>query len=66
MQRQHDQSNSFEGKHLIGAGLQFRDSVHYHHNREYGSVQADMVAGEVSESSAFRAKGRESELLVLA
>jgi hypothetical protein len=30
---------------LIGAGLQFRGLVHYHHSRKYahGGVQADMV-----------------------
>ena len=30
-------------KHLIGAGLQFRGLVHYHHDRKHGSVQAGMV-----------------------
>jgi hypothetical protein len=31
------------GNHLIRAGLQFRSLVHYHHSREYGNMQADMV-----------------------
>ena len=43
MKRHHDQGNSYKGKHLIGAGLQFRGSVHYHHGRKHGSIQADMV-----------------------
>jgi hypothetical protein len=29
--------------HLIGAALQFRDLVHYYHDRKHGSTQADMV-----------------------
>ena len=28
---------------LVGAGLQFRGLVHYHHGRNHGSVQADMA-----------------------
>jgi hypothetical protein len=39
--------NSYKGQHLIGAGLQFRGSVHYHHGRKHGSVQADMVLEEL-------------------
>jgi hypothetical protein len=35
--------NSYKGKHLIGAGLQFRGLVYYHHGRKHGGVQADMV-----------------------
>lgn len=38
----HDHGNSHKGKHVIGAGLQFRDSVHYHHGRKH-CRQADMV-----------------------
>lgn len=30
-------------KHFIGVGLQFRGSVHCHHGRKHGSVQAAMV-----------------------
>ena len=29
--------------HFIGAGLQSRGSVHYHHGRRHGGMQADMV-----------------------
>jgi hypothetical protein len=43
VKRQHDHSNSYKGRHLIGAGLSFRDLARYSHGRERGSVQADMV-----------------------
>ena len=43
MKKHHDHGNSYKGKHLIGAGLQFRDLVHYHHGGKHGSMQADMV-----------------------
>ena len=43
VKRSHDQGNSYKGKHLTGAALQFRGSVHYHHDGKYGSMQADMV-----------------------
>ena len=33
VKRHHDHGNSHKGKHLIGAGLQFRGSVHYYHDR---------------------------------
>jgi len=39
----HDHGNSYKGQHLIGAGLQFRDLVHYGHGRKHGRMQADMV-----------------------
>lgn len=29
VKRYHDHSNSYKGKDLVGAGLQFRGSVHY-------------------------------------
>jgi hypothetical protein len=32
-----------KGKHFIGAGLQFRGLIHYHHSGKHGSAQADMV-----------------------
>jgi hypothetical protein len=35
--------NSYKGRYLIGAGLQFRGLVHYHHGRKHGSLQSDMV-----------------------
>ena len=31
VKRHHDHSNSYKGKHLVGAGLQLRPLVHYHH-----------------------------------
>jgi hypothetical protein len=35
--------NSYKGKHLIGAGLQFQIFVHYHHGGKHGNLQANMV-----------------------
>jgi hypothetical protein len=44
VKRHHDQDKSYKGKYEIGAGLySFRGSVHYHHGRKYGSLQADVV-----------------------
>jgi hypothetical protein len=42
VKRRHDQGNSYKGQHLIGA-YSFRGSVHYHHSRKHGSLQADML-----------------------
>lgn len=36
MKRHHEQSNSYKGKHVIGAGLQFGGSVHYGHGGKHG------------------------------
>jgi len=47
VKRHRDHSNSSKGRHFIGAGLQFRGSVHYHHGREHGTMQADMVLEEL-------------------
>jgi hypothetical protein len=44
--RHHGQGNSYKGNHLIGAGLQFRVSVHYHCGGKHGSTQADLVPEE--------------------
>ena len=33
----HEHSNSCKGKHLLGAGLQFRGLVHYRHGGKHGS-----------------------------
>ena len=41
VKRHHDHGNSYKGKHLIGAGLQVRGSVHYYHGRKHGSMQTD-------------------------
>jgi hypothetical protein len=30
----------------LGLAYRFRDSVHYHHDRKHGSIQADMVLEE--------------------
>jgi hypothetical protein len=32
---------------IIGAGLHFRGSIHYHHGREHRNVQADMELEEL-------------------
>ena len=45
--RHHNNSNSNEGKGLIGGGLQHRGLVHDHHDRK----QADIIPGEIVESS---------------
>lgn len=51
--KKYDHSNSYEGKRLMRAGLQFWGLVHYHHDGKLG-MQTDMVlgAGEVAESSS--------------
>lgn len=43
MNRYHDHSNPYKGKHLIGASLQVQNLVYYHHGRKHGGMQADMV-----------------------
>jgi hypothetical protein len=43
MKRHHDHSNSYKGNHLIGAGVQFQGSIHYQHDGEHGSRQADVI-----------------------
>jgi len=43
MKRHHNHSNSYKGKHLIGAGLQFRGLVCYCHGRKHVGKQADLV-----------------------
>jgi hypothetical protein len=40
VKQQHDQGNSYKGKLLIGAGLQFRTLDIYHHGEKYFSLQA--------------------------
>ena len=42
VKRHHDHGNSYKGKHLTGAGLEFRGLVHDHHVRKHNSMQADM------------------------
>jgi hypothetical protein len=46
VKRHHDQGNSYKGQHFIGAGFQFRGSVHYHRGGKHGGLQADMVLEE--------------------
>jgi hypothetical protein len=43
VKRYHGHLKPYTGKHLMGAGLQFRGLVHCHHDRKLGIVQADMV-----------------------
>jgi hypothetical protein len=43
VKRHRDHGNSYKGKHVIGAGLQFRGLVYYHHGGKPGSMKADMV-----------------------
>jgi hypothetical protein len=43
VKRHHVHSNSYKGKHLTRAGLQFRGLVPYQYGRKHGSMQADMV-----------------------
>ena len=43
VKRHHDHDNFYKGKHLIGAGFQFRDLVQYHHGEKSGGLQADVV-----------------------
>jgi hypothetical protein len=60
LKRHHDQGNSCNGEYLIGADLQFRGSVHYHHGRKHGSIQADS-AGEGAESSTSYSEGKQGK-----
>jgi hypothetical protein len=46
VKRHCDFSNSYRGKHLTGAGLQFRGLVHYHQGRKHINMQADIVLEE--------------------
>ena len=43
VKRHHGHGNSYKGKHLIEAGLQFRSLVHYCQGRKHDGQQADMV-----------------------
>ena len=43
VKRHHGYDNSFKGKHLIRAGLQFRGVVHYYHGGKQGDMQGDRV-----------------------
>ena len=43
VKRHCDHSNSYNEKHLIGVGLQFRGLVNYRHGEKNGDMQAHMV-----------------------
>jgi hypothetical protein len=43
VRRYHDHGNSYKGKDLIEAALQFKGLVHYCHRRKHDSMQADML-----------------------
>jgi hypothetical protein len=43
VKRNHDHSNSYKGKQLIGVGLYFRGLVHYCRGGRHGGMQADIV-----------------------
>lgn len=53
VKRRHDHRNSYKGRHLIEAALQFRGLVHCHHGMDNGRMQTDMVLWEVAESSVW-------------
>ena len=46
VKRHNDQGNSYKGRHFIEAAYSFSDSV-YHHGRKLGSLQGDIVLGEL-------------------
>jgi len=46
VKRHHDQGNSIKDNVELGLAYQFRGSVHCHHGRKQGNVQADMVLEE--------------------
>lgn len=43
VKKHHDHENSYKGRHVIGAGLQFRCLGHSYGVRHGGTAQADMV-----------------------
>jgi hypothetical protein len=43
IKRHHDHGSSYKGKHLTGAGLQFRGLVNCQQGGKHGCVRADMV-----------------------
>jgi hypothetical protein len=47
MNRHHDQSNSYKGQHLVGAGLQRQQFSPVSSRQEHGSIQAGMVQEEL-------------------
>jgi hypothetical protein len=47
VKRDHDQSNSYKGQHLIGAGLQVQRFSPLSSRQEHGSIQADVRLEEL-------------------
>jgi len=43
VKRHRDYFNSYKGKPLIGADVEFRGLVYYHHGGKHDNVQADVV-----------------------
>jgi hypothetical protein len=41
--KRHAHGNSYKGKHLIEAGLEFKGLVHCHHGWKNGVTQTDMT-----------------------
>jgi hypothetical protein len=41
VKKHYNYAKSYKGKHFIGAGLQFRDLIHYHYGHKCGGMQAD-------------------------
>jgi hypothetical protein len=48
VKRHHDQGNSYKGKYLIGAGLQFQMYSPFSSGKQHGIIQADMEGAESS------------------
>jgi hypothetical protein len=51
VKRHHDHINYYKGKHFIGAGVQFKNLVHYYYGRKQAGRHG---VGEVAESSTSR------------
>jgi hypothetical protein len=43
VKRHHDQGNSYKGKHLTGADLQFQRFSPLSYGRKHGNIHADML-----------------------
>ena len=54
VKRHQDRSNSHKGKHLIGAGLQYRGLVHYHHGGAWQCAGRCGAGEKVEIPIAFR------------
>jgi hypothetical protein len=62
MKRHHDH-NSYKEKHIIEAGLPFRDLVHHHHGPKHNRWSAGRHGtGEVAESSPSESAGSRKRL----